>query len=50
MVYNLIEEENNLFNKIENFAAYELQLAKLKNAGFNVPDFFVIPSTIIQQY
>ena len=25
----LIEEENNLFNKIENYAAYELQLAKL---------------------
>ncbi|MES2567442.1 MAG: hypothetical protein V4565_11275 [Bacteroidota bacterium] len=25
----LIEEENSLFNKIENFAAYELQLAKL---------------------
>lgn len=25
----LIEEENDLFNKIENYAAFELQLAKL---------------------
>lgn len=27
----LIDEENDLFNKIENFAAYELQLAKLNS-------------------
>lgn len=35
-VDELIEEENNIFNKLENYAAYEIQLAKLNTLSSKV--------------